>query len=57
MKLELGKRDLELLVQSLEHCLATCKKKAKDKDAPCEDCDEAGQLKDRLKKAMKEIKA
>jgi len=55
MKLELAKRDLELLVQSLDHCLATCKKKSKDKNAVCEDCDEAGELKKRLSKALKEI--
>ena len=49
VQLSLEKDDLKLLVQSLEHCLATCQRKASSgKDAPCEDCDRARALRDRL---------
>ena len=57
MNLELAKRDLQLLTQSLDHCLATCQSKEHDKKAGCEDCDAAKELNKRLKKALKEVKA
>ena len=57
MDLSLDKRDLQLLVQSLDHCLATCSSKAHDKKAACADCDSAKDLNKRLKKALKGAKA
>jgi len=43
IQLSLKNDDIRLLLQSLDHCLATCTKKAAGaKDAPCEDCDRAG---------------
>jgi len=56
MNLELSKRDLQLMTQSLEHCLATCSSKEHQKKATCTDCDEAKALNGRLKKALKEVK-
>jgi len=53
MNVELGKHDLKLLVQSLDHCLATCSSKAHDKKAGCTDCDAAKDLNKRLKAALK----
>jgi hypothetical protein len=51
MKVSLEKDDVKLLLQSLDHCLATCQRKAASgKDAPCEDCDRARVLRDRLAK-------
>ena len=51
LQLSLEKDDVKLLVQSLDHCLATCKRKsASGKDEPCEDCDRARALRDRLAK-------
>ena len=45
--------DIRLLLQSLDHCLATCTKKAEGaKDAPCEDCDRARNLRQRLSKLV-----
>lgn len=56
MNLELTKRDLQLLTESLDHCLATCKGKGHDRGEKCTDCDEAKVLNGRLKKALKEVK-
>lgn len=49
VQVPLEKDDVKLLIQSLDHCLATCVKKA-GKDTPCEDCDRARSLRDRLAK-------
>lgn len=56
MDMKLTKHDLQLLVQSLDHCLATCKSKAHDKKTACADCESAKDLNKRLKKALKEFK-
>ncbi len=56
MKVDLEKRDVELLVQSLDHCLATCHDKAQHPERTCPDCDAAKALNDRLKAALKEMK-
>jgi hypothetical protein len=45
---ELSDKDLRLLLQSLQHCLDTCKQKSKG-GGPCEDCDAATALRDRLR--------
>lgn len=50
--LELEQRDLRILVQSLENCLRTCETKQTKPDAPCEDCDAARMLKQKLEKAL-----
>ena len=57
MKVDLARHDLQLLVQSLEHCLDTCQSRGVGQKAVCDDCDEAKKLKVRLKKALKEVKA
>jgi hypothetical protein len=46
-KVELNEKELRLVLQSLEHCLATCHQKAAG-GGPCEDCDAARALRDRL---------
>ncbi len=51
--LELEQRDLRILVQSLENCLKTCQTRQKQPDAPCEDCDAARALQQRLVKHLK----
>jgi hypothetical protein len=47
-QVSLEKDDVKLLVQSLDHCLATCTHKTTGKDAPCTDCDKARALRERL---------
>ena len=49
MQIELQTPDVRMLVQSLEHCLATCKHKTHGQDEPCEDCGRARELHARLK--------
>jgi hypothetical protein len=51
--LDLEQRDLRLLVQSLENCLKTCQTRQQKPDAPCEDCDAARALQQRLAKHLK----
>jgi hypothetical protein len=53
VNIELSTKDLRIMVQSLENCLATCKTHQKKPDAPCEDCDAARALQDRLRKQLK----
>jgi len=53
LHLDLDPRDVRILVQSLQNCLDTCEVKAKKPDAPCEDCDAARALQERLKKQLK----
>ncbi len=51
VQVALEKDDLKLLLQSLDHCLATCQHKTETgKDGPCEDCDKARALRARLAK-------
>jgi hypothetical protein len=51
IQVELSDKDVRLLLQSLDHCLATCKTKAAGGGA-CEDCEEAKRLRDRLAKKL-----
>jgi hypothetical protein len=44
--LELSKGEIKLLVQSLDHCLATCHNDTKK--GPCKDCEAAKALRDKL---------
>jgi hypothetical protein len=53
VNLDLSTKDLRIMVQSLENCLATCQTHQKKPDAPCEDCDAARALQDRLRKQLK----
>jgi hypothetical protein len=52
MSLALTKREIRILLQSLDNCLATCQTHAKKKDAPCEDCDAARKLQGKLRKQL-----
>jgi hypothetical protein len=48
---ELSADEIRLLLQSIDHCLATCgKKQAGGKARPCEDCGRARRLRQRLAK-------
>ncbi len=47
---DLSAKELRILVQSLTNCLATCQVHAEKPDAPCEDCDAARALKQKLEK-------
>ena len=47
---QLSPKEIRILVQSLENCLATCQTHARKPDAPCEDCDAARALQGKLKK-------
>ncbi len=51
-RLELSQKELRLLVQSLGNCIATCQTHAAKPDAPCEDCDAARVLKQRLESQL-----
>jgi hypothetical protein len=51
--LDLSKKEIRILVQSLANCLATCETKADKPDAPCEDCDAARALQGKLEKNLK----
>lgn len=53
MTIELSQKELRIMVQSLQNCLETCKAHQKKPDAPCEDCDEARALQQRLAKQVK----
>jgi hypothetical protein len=46
MKVELSEKDVRLLVQSLTHCLETCRNQGKAE--PCEDCVAAAALQEKL---------
>jgi hypothetical protein len=49
--ISLANDEIRLLLQSLDHCLATCKKTA-GKAGPCDDCERAKALRDRLAKQI-----
>jgi hypothetical protein len=49
LTVDLTSVELQLLLQSLTHCLATCKNKSA-KGGTCADCDAAKALKTRLEK-------
>ncbi len=51
--LDLDERDVRILVQSLENCLKTCQARQRKPDEPCEDCDAARALQQRLVKHLK----
>ncbi len=47
-RVDLSQKEVRILVQSLENCIATCRTHASKPDAPCEDCDTARALKKKL---------
>jgi hypothetical protein len=51
--LDLDAKEVRILVQSLDNCLATCVVHAKQPDAKCEDCDAARALQRKLKAQLK----
>lgn len=51
--IDLDTREVRILVQSLDNCLATCVVHEKQPDAPCEDCDAARALKKKLAQQLK----
>lgn len=51
-QIQLQEREIRLLMQSLEHCLATCEQKASTGNGPCQDCDAATALKKRLESLL-----
>jgi hypothetical protein len=53
LQLDLTAREVRILVQSLDNCLATCQRKAKKADAICKECDAAGALQKKLKKHLR----
>ncbi|MBN1610451.1 MAG: hypothetical protein JW940_27730 [Polyangiaceae bacterium] len=44
----LATEEIGLLLQAPDHCLATCSQKTEGKSGPCEDCDRAQALRQRL---------
>ena len=50
--LDLSPKEVRILVQSLENCIATCRTHAAKPDAPCEDCDAARALKKKLEQQL-----
>lgn len=55
MNLQLTAAELSLLVQSLKHCLSTCKHAAEQgKDHPCDSCDAGRALLAKIEGALKQ---
>lgn len=50
---DLDPKEVRILIQSLDNCLATCVVHAKKPDAPCEDCNAARALQKKLKSQAK----
>jgi hypothetical protein len=50
--ISLASDEVRLLLQSLDHCLATCNKKTAGKSGPCDDCDRVKSLRQRLAKQI-----
>ena len=51
-EVKLSAKELRMLVQSLDNCLATCQVHAKKPSAKCEDCDAAKKLQGKLKRQL-----
>jgi hypothetical protein len=54
INVELSEHEIQLLLQSLDHCLSTCQHKSEGRDEPCEDCDAAARLRRRLASTVEE---
>ncbi len=50
--ISLASDEVRLLLQSLDHCLATCTQKGSGKSGLCDDCDRAKSLRQRLAKQI-----
>ena len=53
MTVELSRGEVDILLQSLSNCIATCKTHAAKASARCPDCDSARAVKAKLQKAGK----
>ena len=53
MTVELTKGEVEILLQSLANCIATCKTHAAKPSAKCPDCDSAKAVRAKLAKQSK----
>lgn len=51
MTLELSRGEVQILLQSLSNCIATCKTHAARASAKCPDCDSARAVQAKLRKA------
>lgn len=49
---DLTSNELRLMIQSLDHCLATCKNEKQSSSAVCSDCEAAKALRERLKSEL-----
>lgn len=49
---DLSQKEVRIMVQSLDNCIATCRTHAAKPDAPCEDCDAARALKRKLESRL-----
>lgn len=47
-QLDLSQSEIRMLIQSLEHCLATCQSQPKGKSDVCPDCEAAKALREKL---------
>jgi hypothetical protein len=45
---DLSEAEIRMLIESLEHCLATCHTKSHPETGPCTECDAARTLRDKL---------
>lgn len=45
---DLSEAEIRILIESLEHCLATCHSKGHPETGPCTECDAARTLRDKL---------
>ncbi len=52
MPVDLSRLELRILTQSLQNCIATCRTHAEKPDAPCEDCDAARALLQKLQTTL-----
>ena len=52
IRVELTAKELRILVQSLGNCIATCRTHATKPEAPCEDCEAARALKQKLDQTL-----
>jgi hypothetical protein len=51
-QIELSRSEIQLLLQSLDHCLSTCHNEPKSGTAACSDCEAAKALRKRLESQL-----
>jgi hypothetical protein len=47
-RMDLSESEIRMLIESLEHCLATCHNEKKETSGVCSDCEAAKALRQRL---------